>query len=35
MNAVVVDVRDANEYSEGHIVGAINIFSSFECAATN
>ena len=30
-SAVVVDVRDANEYSEGHIVGAINIpFSSFE-----
>ena len=24
-SAIVVDVRDANEYSEGHIVDAINI----------
>ena len=30
-NAIVVDVRDANEYSEGHIVDAINIpFANFE-----
>jgi len=30
-NAIVIDVREANEYSEGHIVDAINIpFASFE-----
>ena len=30
-NALVIDVRDANEYSEGHIVDAINIpFANFE-----
>ena len=30
-SAIVVDVRDANEYSEGHIVDAINIpFANFE-----
>ena len=30
-NAIVIDVRDANEYSEGHIVDAINIpFANFE-----
>ncbi len=30
-NAIVIDVREANEYSEGHIVDAINIpFANFE-----
>ena len=30
-NAIVIDVREASEYSEGHIVDAINIpFASFE-----
>jgi len=30
-NAIVIDVREASEYSEGHIVDAINIpFTSFE-----
>ena len=30
-NAIVIDVREANDYSEGHIVDAINIpFASFE-----
>ena len=30
-NALVIDVRDATEYSEGHIVDAVNIpFANFE-----